>query len=116
MVGYETVSYLDANKYLMGTSSGYIIIDLDKLNQKTYQISINTVTNYSIEGKSSPIKLMGLSEFENKRNNLEFTFSVAEFDKYLEAEYQYKLSGYYEQWSDWSTNSSVLFKNLPYGK
>ncbi|MEO6348491.1 MAG: triple tyrosine motif-containing protein, partial [Aquaticitalea sp.] len=115
MVGYETISYLDGNKYLMGTSTGYFVIDLDKLNHKSFDISINSITNYSIEGNSSPIKMTDFSEFENKENNLEFTYSVAEFDKYLEAEYQYRLIGYYKQWSEWSTNPSVLFKNLPYG-
>lgn len=115
MVGYETVSYLEANKYLFGTSSGYVIIDLDKLNQKSYDISINHISNYAIDGNSKLIDKEKSIEFENEQNNFEFFFSVPEYDKYLVAEYQYQLKGYYDQWSDWTTNSSVLFKNLPYG-
>lgn len=115
MVGYETVSYIDGNKYLMGTSTGYIVIDLDKLNHNSYDISINSITNYAIDGNPSQIKMDDFSEFISKENNLGFTYSVAEFDKYLEAEYQYQLKGYSEQWSEWSSNSSALFKNLPYG-
>ena len=54
-------------------------------------------------------------DFKNAENNFEFTFSVAEFDKYRVAEYQYQLVGHYDQWSEWSTNYNALFKNLPYG-
>ncbi len=115
MVGYETISYLEGNKYLLGTSTGYVIIDLDKLNIKAYSIDINTITNYTIEGNSFLIDKSSFSEFKNKENNIEFTYSIPEFDKYLETEYQYQLKGYYDQWSEWSNTPSVLFKNLPYG-
>src|SRR5690606_30449663 len=47
---------------------------------------------------------------------LQFTYSVAEYYKYLQAEYQYKLIGYYDEWSSWTSEPSVLFKNLPYGQ
>ncbi|MEZ4802970.1 MAG: triple tyrosine motif-containing protein [Gelidibacter sp.] len=116
MAGYETISYLDGNRYLLGTSSGYVIIDLDKIYEKSYTISINTITNYTIEGNSLLIDQSKTAEFANKENNIEFTYSVAEFDKYLEADYQYQLKGYYDQWSEWSNTSSVLFKNLPHGE
>ncbi len=115
MVGYETISYLEANKYLLGTSTGYVTIDLDKLNKKSYEVSINKITNYAIDGNPTYVAINKSLEFKNNQNNLEFTFSVPEYDKNLVAEYQYQLEGYYDRWSEWSINSSVLFKNLPYG-
>lgn len=116
MTGYETISYLSDGNYLFGTSSGYIIIDLNKIDLKSYDIAINSISNYAINGEAFSVDMTKFSNFGNNENNLQFTYSVAEFNKYLQAEYQYKLVGYYDEWSSWSSESSVLFKNLPYGQ
>ena len=115
MSGYETITYFKDNVYLLGTSSGYVLIDLDRLKQKSYNIAINNINSYSVEGNATFVGTGKFIEFENKQNNIEFTYSLPEFDKYLDAEYQYQLVGYYDNWSHWTTASSVLFKNLPFG-
>ncbi|MGJ8592500.1 MAG: triple tyrosine motif-containing protein [Aquaticitalea sp.] len=115
MVGYETLSYLDGNKYLIGTSAGYEVIDLDRLNHKTYDVSINTILNYAVDGIPSFLDKGESVLFKNNQNNFEFNFSVPEYEIFLTTEYEYKLEGYYDQWSEWSSSSSVLFKNLPHG-
>lgn len=115
MVGYETISFLSDDSYLFGTSSGYIIIDINKIDLKSYDVAINSITNYAINGEAFSVDITEPSNFDNKENNLQFNYSVAEYYKFLEAEYQYKLIGYYDEWSSWSSQPSVLFKNLPYG-
>lgn len=115
MVGYETITYLTNDKYLVGTSSGYIITDLNKIDLKSYNVAINSISNYAINGEPFYVDLSEAGTFINQHNNIQFDYSVAEFNKYLESEYQYQLVGYYDVWSPWSTESSVLFKNLPYG-
>uniref|UniRef100_UPI00325FB49B helix-turn-helix and ligand-binding sensor domain-containing protein n=1 Tax=Gelidibacter japonicus TaxID=1962232 RepID=UPI00325FB49B len=115
MTGYETISFLTDGNYLIGTSSGYIIIDINKIDLKAYDIAINSISNYAINGEVFSADITKLAKFENNENNLQFTYSVAQYNKYLETEYQYKLMGYYNEWSSWSTEPSVLFKNLPYG-
>jgi len=115
MVGYETISHVLDDKYLFGTSSGYIIIDINKIDLKSYKVTINSITNYALDGAVSYVNLNEASSFKNSDNNIQFNYSVAEYYKYLEAEYQYKLVGYYDAWSNWSSQPSVLFKNLPYG-
>ena len=115
LTGYENISYLHDNKHLIGTSAGYIILDLDKLNEKSYSISINSVSARDIKDNTQIVNKLQEGSFKNKDNNIEFTYSVAEFDKYLDAEYQFQLEGIYPEWSSWSLNSSFLFKNLPYG-
>lgn len=116
MVGYETIAYLNNDKYLFGTSSGYIIIDLNRIDLKSYNVAINSISNYAIDGEGFYVDLSEDALFNNQHNNIQFNYSVAEFNKYLESEYQYKLVGYYDVWSPWSTEPSVLFKNLPHGK
>lgn len=115
MAGYESISYLDDNKYLFGRTSGYIIIDLNKLKSTEHTVSINSILNYSIDGKPVFASKSENAEFGHKDNNIEFTFSVAEFDKYSETQYQYQLQGYSDNWSAWSNEPKVIYKNLPYG-
>ena len=115
MVGYENIIHLNNEEYLFGTSTGYIIIDLNKIDEKTYNIYINSITNYALDEELLTVENDVTGDFKNAQNNFEFTFSVAEFDKYRVAEYQYQLEGIYDQWSEWSTNHNALFKNLPYG-
>ncbi|WP_317047099.1 triple tyrosine motif-containing protein [Gelidibacter algens] len=116
MVGYETISFLMDDTYLFGTSSGYIIIDLSKIDLKSYDIAINSITNYAIDGEVFSVNITNASNFSDKENNIQFNYSVAEYNKYLAAEYQYKLIGYYDVWSPWSSQPFVLFKNLPHGE
>ena len=116
LTGYENISHLKNQEYLIGTSMGYIVLDLDKVHNKSYNISINSITIGSLEHDIlHSIDKTVKGEFDNKESTLQFSYSVAEFDKYLDTEYQYQLEGISSQWSSWSSNSSVLFKNLPFG-
>jgi AraC family transcriptional regulator, chitin signaling transcriptional activator len=115
--GYENIYYLEDNKYLYGTSNGYIIIDINKLDYKANQIKINLISNstYKKGFKTFLYNKKDYGNFKNNENNIEFSYNVPEYEIYLIAEYQYKLDGIYDNWSDWSENSSVLFENLPHG-
>ncbi len=113
--GFESVFNIASNNYLLGNSKGYITLDLSKMQSKEYQININSINEFSIEGSKNPIDLNSEGEFKNKHNNIEFTYSVAEFDKFLEVEYSFKLEGIYDNWSSWSNKPNVLHENLPYG-
>ncbi len=115
MAGYESISYLDNNKYLFGRTSGYIIIDLNKIQSKNHIVTINSILNYAVDDKPKQVAPSEFAEFVVKDNNLEFTFSVPEFDKFSETQYQYQLEGYSEFWSQWSSEPKVIYKNLPYG-
>lgn len=115
ITGYECISNLVDNRFLLGSSTGYIIIDLDKITNKSYQIHINSIRNHALNSKTSFIDRNIFGEFKNNQNNIQMNFSIAEFDKYLESEYQYQLEGFYDEWSEWSTRSEALFENLPYG-
>lgn len=115
LTGYENISYLQEEKYLIGASSGYVILDLDKIQEKTYKVNICSVTISDLDSNFESVKIAEEGEFNNDFNNVEFTYSVPEFEKYLDTEYQYQLEGIDTHWSSWSKNSNATFKYLPFG-
>ena len=116
IAGFESMTNLTGSQYLFGTSRGYIILNLDRTNhEKPFKIGINSIDKSTLNAQSTPVSLENNTTFEYRNNNLVFTFSVPKFDKYSEVNYQYQLKGMYDEWSEWSTNSEVFFKNLPAG-
>lgn len=115
MKGFENITSFKDNKYLYGTTSGYVIIDFDKSYNKTHDIVINSIVINNFNEPQKLVNKFNHGDFKNKENNIEFNYSIAEFDKYVDSEYQYQLEGIYDQWSNWSPNPSTTFKNLPFG-
>ncbi|MGB5482728.1 MAG: triple tyrosine motif-containing protein, partial [Eudoraea sp.] len=113
--GFESITPLNKRLYLIGISNGYITLDLEKLKPKEYIISINGISKEFHDAPGDRISFNGPSELDFKENNLNFSFGVAEYDKYSEVNYQYKLDGVYDNWSNWSLIPEISFKNLPYG-
>lgn len=118
VLGFENIKPINTNNYLIGISNGYITVDLEKLKTNDYTISLNEVHNRhsdSILLEKVPLNKK-INEFNYKRNNLYFKYSVPNFDKYTEVSYQYQLIGLNDLWSPWSDKLEVSFENLPYGE
>lgn len=117
VAGYENIAHLENNTYLYGTTSGYMVIDLDVLKNKVHNVHLNLVSNSNLKSSQTNVyvKSAEKGQFKNNDNNLEFQFSVPVFEKFSVPEYQYKLDGIYNDWSSWSTKSDVFFENLPFG-
>jgi DNA-binding CsgD family transcriptional regulator len=62
-----------------------------------------------------PVNVLDKGVFSHLENNVSFNFTIPEYDKYINAEYQYQLEGFNEKWSEWSFASHVVFENLPPG-
>jgi len=115
VTGFENLSYFDHEKFLIGVSNGYVILDLNKIRTKEYEIKINSIHKEFRNTSLENVSLIDSPEFNFNENNLNFYFSVPEFNAYSEVEYQYQLKGIYDQWSSWFSESDVSFKNLPSG-
>jgi DNA-binding CsgD family transcriptional regulator len=115
MIGYENILHIKDEKYLIGTSVGYMIINLEKIQTTDLNVSINSIQNYNLQSKKKRVNLTQKQEFHNRFNNIEFTFSAPSYHKLSEPEYRFQLEGIYNEWSDWSTDATVLFENLPQG-
>ncbi|WP_291118410.1 helix-turn-helix and ligand-binding sensor domain-containing protein [Flavobacterium sp. UBA6135] len=112
MLGYENITQISNALYLIGTTDGYNTIAVDDLYFNKYRIYIK---NIMVNKQNDLFHYVSLTEngtFKPKENNITFNFTVPEYNKYVNAEYQYLLEGLQEDWSSWSTESNVNFKNL----
>lgn len=114
--GFENISRIAEDEYLIGKSNGYVSLDLDKVKSEDYRVKINSIYfgNYRNVSKRTPLDKK--REFDHSENNLKFEYSVAEFDKYSEVKYQYQLKGLYDEWSKWSDTPEITFNNLSFGE
>lgn len=115
--GYENVSLIAENKYLLGNSNGYYIIDLDKYQNPIPEVAI---TEVSIKDKlnatiKSIFKDEDLTEVAYQNNNFSFHVTSFNYDALFSPKYQFKLDNYTEDWSSWQQESQFNFKNLPAG-
>ena len=118
-MGYESVVGLnEAGKYLFGTSSGFITADLDGLEIPDFQIRIGRVfqiDRHNIGKEDIVVDPTYEGAFKNDENFLKISYYSPRFNRYTTTEYQHRLVGLYDNWSEWSTDTSVRYENLPYG-
>ncbi|MEO0038974.1 MAG: hypothetical protein RIQ59_2185, partial [Bacteroidota bacterium] len=116
LTGYENITQLNDYSYLIGTTDGYNTININDLSFKNYKVFISSVSVNKLNEKSSYFSINDEVELKHDENNITINFSVAQFNKYIAAEYQYKLEGFQDNWSQWSIKPSVNFKNLSSGE
>ena len=115
VAGYENVSKISERSYLFGTTNGYMVLNLDRLDNKDHLIRLNSIEKSTNKGLWTPVVLNDYAEFKNDEHNLNFKYSVVEYDKFNETYYQYQLEGIYDEWSKWTTSPEVNFSNLSFG-
>ncbi|WP_243456831.1 triple tyrosine motif-containing protein [Polaribacter batillariae] len=114
--GYENILHINNDVYLIGTSNGYIQVDLKSLKETSpFTVFINKVQCFETDGSKQNLNLNKSADLSYKNNNLEFFFSVPNYKKTLNTKYQYQLEGVNKTWSSPSKNYSILFENLSYG-
>lgn len=113
--GFEHIAHLKDNTYLIGGSNGYTLLDLNKVKTKKHTIRISSVQKEFLNAPQEEIALNPGQELAYTENDLEFSFSSPNYDKYAEVTYQYKLEGLNDQWSSWITHPDISFENLSFG-
>ncbi len=114
--GYENILYIGDDVYLIGTTNGYIIIDLTLREKTTQIIRLDKITVNSIQGNIKPLSLLDDGKLTNEENQLKISYSIPDYNKYMPSFYKYRLIGFNNSWSNWSEKSEVYFENLPHGK
>lgn len=115
MLGYENISQLSNSVYLIGTTDGYYTININDLSFKNYEVFISNISINKLNQKTTNCAITSEGTFKAAENNITFSFTVPEYNKYINAEYQYLLEGFQDDWSEWSAKSTVNFKNLSPG-
>ena len=114
--GYENILFIGDGKYLIGTTAGYIIADLNTKDQGRNQIKLDAITSRTINGKPKTLNLFQEEILKNHENYLTFSFSSPSYNKYLPPLYKYRLKGFNDVWSEWTSKPEADFENLPYGE
>ncbi|MHA3787187.1 helix-turn-helix and ligand-binding sensor domain-containing protein [Flavobacterium hauense] len=115
MLGFENITQITPSIYLVGTTDGYYTLNINELSFNTYNISITNIAINTLNQSAVSRAISTEGSFKYKENNLNFSFTVPEYSKYVSAEFQYLLEGMQDEWSEWSTKSTANFKNLPPG-
>ena len=115
MLGFENITQITPSTYLVGTTDGYYTINLNDLNFNTYTIGITNISTNKLNERTIPRAISTEGSFKYKENNLSLSFTVPEYSKYVNAEFQYLLEGMQDEWSEWSTKPFANYKNLPPG-
>ncbi|UOB16107.1 helix-turn-helix and ligand-binding sensor domain-containing protein [Abyssalbus ytuae] len=116
ILGFENISHIKDEMYLLGTAYGYITFNLSKIEYKgDYTIHLNSVTLKNIGEKPYNLNIHEEAKLENTKGALAFSYSVPEYSKYLDIKYQYQLEGHVDKWSEWTHENETKFENLSFG-
>ncbi len=115
MPGYENIDQISDFDYLIGTTDGYYILNINDLSFKNYKVSIAEIATNKLNESFVNNSIQKDGNFKYSENNITFSYTVPEYNKYIKAEYQYLLEGFQDEWSQWSTKPTVNFKNLSPG-
>ena len=115
MPGYENINQISDETYLIGTTDGYYVLKNKEIKFTNYKVSITGVSTNVLNKKLVNASITEVGDFNYDDNNIIFNFTVPEYDKYINTEYQYKLEGIQNDWSEWNSKTNAVFKNLPSG-
>jgi len=116
MLGYENVTQISNNEYLIGKTDGYFIINLNDFKLKTHNITLTSVNVNKLNKTSVNLSIFEKGYLHHDENNITLNFTVPQYDRFINVEYQYILEGFQNQWSEWSTKPTISFKNLSPGE
>jgi DNA-binding CsgD family transcriptional regulator len=115
MSGFENLSQISSSDYLIGTTDGYYTVNINDLTANKYAISIFSIESNKLDNKYKNKSIKEKGVFTSAENNISFGYTIPEYNKYINFDFQYLLEGLHEEWSEWNSKSNAIFKNLPPG-
>ncbi len=119
---FEHIQELDQNNVLIGIEGGFAnyVSKYNKDYSKLCTIYISDLRSsdttegiYRYNGKKLSQTL--IPAFKYKNNNISISFAANNFES-PEIGFQYKLAGFDENWSEWTTQNFKEYTNLPDGQ
>ena len=114
VIGYEEVGITADGHYILGTTTGYLMLDVEGFSPKVNVVHIGAGNMTSERGEERAIT-QSEEEFSSNFNSLHLALHTPNYDTYLSKEFRYRLIDFRKQWSPWSKDNTVIFENLPPG-
>ncbi len=115
--GYENIISLNQKKYLLGTSNGYVTIDLNAPETPDqFFVGIDKVGTYETDKEVNYVDISSENSFDPESNNIVFHCGVPNYNKTYLQKYSYKLEGYNEVWNELNNSNKIVYENLSPGK
>ena len=114
-MGFEHVNKYDDSRYLIASGMGYLLLDMDRVENIQPKISIENIQVKDNLQNLSNIPLVNNFELDFERNNIQFFFTATNYQKHQQVKYQYRLEGYDLLWSPWIKSADVSYSNLHSG-
>ena len=113
--GFENISHLSQNKYLIGTSNGFFVFDTSKIQSYAPSIMLNKLEAYNKSNTRQQLKVDAKVKLSSDYNSISARYFIANNNIADKPLFQYKLDGYSENWSEWTTDATATFGNLRFG-
>jgi len=112
---FENISSNNDEVNILGTNSGYISFDLNNYKLSNNNFSIDKIEVSSIDRDSELVDIESDFILDYEDNNISFDYSVTNYQVFEKNEFQHRLVGYNDNWSEWSEKSSNSYNNLMSG-
>ncbi len=114
-----SINTLDSHNIFIGLTDGLVHYDSDQLNNINSKPKVfiqNFTTQEATIYNSSKISLDNKITIPYESNFVKFRFSSPTFENVENIKYSYKLNGFDEEWSNWSSATIKEYTNLREGK
>ncbi|TCC90289.1 transcriptional regulator [Pedobacter frigiditerrae] len=123
VAGFENIYPYNERNIFIGANKGLIHIDYKKYAANIYKPNV-LLGQIKIVGKTDSVFFGGYFNGSTKAkhklsfeyNSLHFEYASTLFEQKENIEFSYKLEGYDEEWSAWSSKSEKDYTNLGHGK
>lgn len=115
IAGFESILPLGNTALLIGTTDGYIITETAQKTENPIFVALQSITKGNRTSPKGWVDKAQFGSFSTEERQVAFQFYVPSFSKYEAVLYSYKLQGFYDNWTDWSSQAEVNFDNLPPG-
>lgn len=116
MSGYENITWLKPDHYLIGTADGYLVFNFEDLPVLNHEVYFTHVRSRKVDRIEQELPINDNPAIPFAFNSLSFEFALPTYSRYFVPEFQYRLLGLYDSWSDWSKEAKLSFRNLPVGR
>ena len=113
--GFENISHLSQDEYIIGTSNGFFVFDTSKVQSYAPKIMLNKLDAFTKSNQKQQLQLNEKLELTADFNSISARYFISNNNIVDKALFQYRLDGYSDKWSEWTADATVTFSNLRFG-